>query len=141
MKESIIMLRTLNMLYHHMHNVARGSSFSSDHAMLAQLYAQLELEYDMLIERYIGTGGELSRDMAVEVLTEAASFLAEMPDSMGAPNMSEFFSFSLTMEGLLRGQLESAMAGASKGTENLLQDLCDKSEARTYLLKRRIAPC
>lgn len=141
MKESIILLRTINMLYHHMHNIACGCSFAGDHEMLAKLYGQLEGEYDMLIERYIGTNGVLSRDMAVSVLRESASFLENMPDSMEAPNMGEFFSFAIMMEGLLRGQLEQAMEGASKGTENLLQDLCDKSEARAYLLKRRIAPC
>lgn len=141
MKESIILLRTLNLVYHHMHNIANGCSFAGDHDMLADMYEALDGEYDMLVERHIGLGNELSRDMAVEILKESAEFMQNMPDSMGSANMNEFFQYALDMEGMLRSQLESAMAGSSKGTENLLQDLCDKSEAREYKLRRRIMSC
>ena len=141
MKESIILLRALNMLYHHMHNIANGCSFAGDHDMLADMYAALEGEYDMLVERYIGLGNELSRDMAVEVLVESAEFLKSMPDSMGGANMNEFFQYALDMESALCTQLEAATAGASKGTTNLLEDLCDKGEARQYKLRRRVMSC
>jgi DNA-binding ferritin-like protein len=141
MKESIILLRTLNLVYHHMHNIANGCSFAGDHDMLAGMYAALDAEYDRLVERHIGLGNELSRDMAVDILKESAEFMQSMPDSMGSANMNEFFQYALDMESMLRGQLVQAMAGASKGTENLLQDLCDKSEAREYKLRRRIMSC
>lgn len=136
MKDSIVLLRTLNLYYHHLHNVACGCSFAADHDMLAKLYVQLDAEYDMLVERFIGIGNELTRDIAVDILKESSEFMMNMPDSMGSVDMVAHFNFALQLESYLCSSL-SNMENHSEGTKNLLQDLCDKSEGRQYLLKRR----
>jgi len=135
MTDCLAMLRMMNLYYHHLHNIAHGPCFAADHALMADFYAQAEVSYDMLIERYIGLGNDCDKDHLLEIITEAHKVLESMPD---VSDMETHFHHAINLESLLRAELESAAEGASKGTQNLLEQLMDESEARAYKLKQRV---
>lgn len=102
---------------------------------MADFYAQAEVSYDMLIERYIGLGNDCTKDHLLEIITEAHKVLESIPDGN---DMDTHFNYSINLESLLRAELESAAEQASKGTQNLLEQLMDESEARVYKLRQRV---
>lgn len=134
-KELLILTRALNLIYHHMHNVAKGQSFFSDHKALAKIYDELDSDYDNLVERRIGLTGSFDRASLSEVLQQACEIVSSMPES----EMNEMFNFAMSIESEYVRELKNAEAGQSSGTVNMLQGLSDASEVRAYLISRRLA--
>lgn len=134
MKELLILLRTLNLHYHHLHNTAQGPSFAADHDMMAAMYAEADADYDALAERYIGLTGEMSREMLVSVVKESADILANMPLDK---SVAEQLKFALNLEQSLCSEIASRAESHTAGTRNLMEGLADKSEVRQYKLQQR----
>lgn len=134
-KELLILTRALNLIYHHMHNVAKGQAFFSDHAELAGMYDAIDSDYDSLVERRIGLTGTFDRASLSEVLQQACEIVSNIPES----EMSDMFSFSLALESEYVRELKNAEAGQSSGTVNMLQGLSDVSEVRQYKIQRRLS--
>ena len=62
-----------------------------------------------------------------------------MAPSTGVKENKVFYQFQLMMEQELCKKISMAIAaGVSPGTEQMLGDLCDKSEVRQYKIKQRI---
>lgn len=132
-KELLILSRSLNLIYHHAHNIVSGSSFFADHAAFLAMYEALDGDYDSLVERRIGLGNMLSAKEAAEIVEEASELLENMPEES-----QSMFAFALQLESEYAAELKKAEAGQSSGTVNLLQGLADLSEARQYRIGQRL---
>jgi DNA-binding ferritin-like protein len=135
MKDLIALVRMMNLYYHYLHNIAQGCSFVGDHKLLADFYEQLDGSYDLLIERYIGLGNTCDKACMLDIITEAHSVLEDIPDTM---DMDTHLQHAVSLETSLRAELEAAVEGVSLGTENLLSQLSDESEMRSYKLGQRL---
>lgn len=134
MEDLIALTRTMNLYYHHLHNIAHGISFRGDHEMMAEFYEALDAAYDSLIERRIGLGGSMSKPDILAVVADSLSVLKEIPEG---DDMGTHFHHAMYLEASLQRELESVCKGASRGTCNLLEQLMDDSEARVYKLGQR----
>jgi DNA-binding ferritin-like protein len=113
--------------------MVKGPTFFEDHEFLGELYPAYEAAYDSLVERVIGLGSE--KLSITKINRVAADMSAVAPDETKAET---FFRIILKGEKDLCGLIDKAMAKASNGTQDLLQGLCNASEARQYQLKQRL---
>lgn len=135
MKDCISMSRMMNLFYHHLHNVAKGVAFEGDHEMMVDFYEAMDDAYDSLIERHIGLGGSMGKSDILKIVDDAHEVMEEIPES---DTFQTQLQHAVVLESNFRRLLEEANAGASLGTQNLLQDLCDQSEVRSYKLQQRL---
>ena len=123
-------LRTLQLVAHNGHNQVTGPSFFSDHEFLGELYAAYEGEYDSVVERCIGEGEKID---LLTVQLDAAT--ASKPS---ASDPKKIFAKLLALEKGLCKEIAGEIKGASEGTQNLLQGICDEAEVRQYQLGQRL---
>jgi DNA-binding ferritin-like protein len=135
MKDCIAMARMMNLFYHHLHNIASGVAFEGDHEMMLEFYEALDDAYDSLIERHIGLGGSMGKADLCEIIENAEEVLDMAPDSV---DMLVNLQHAMGLEIGFRAFLQDVNMSASLGTQNLVQDQCDKSEIRSYKLSRRV---
>ncbi len=135
MKDLIALSRAMKLYYHHLHNIANGACFSSDHSMMSGFYKELDNSYDSLVERFIGLGNKMDKSELVSFINESVGVLEEIPEG---DDMIVHFNHALSLEDSLRAELKSAKEGASCGTENLLEGLADQSEVRAFKLNQRV---
>jgi len=125
-------LRYMQFYAHNAHNLCQGDTFFADHEELGDLYGVYEGLYDSVIERMIGLGQSVD---LVKIQVEAAKML----DSEAEPKaFSSAFSGLLTCENDLCKVISDANEGASLGTQDLLQAMCNESEVRQYKFKQRL---
>ena len=125
-------LRYMQFYAHNAHNLCQGDTFFADHEELGDLYGVYESLYDSVVERMIGLGQSVD---LVKIQVEAAKML----DGEAAPTaFSSAFSGLLTCETDLCKVISDANEGASLGTQDLLQAMCNKSEVRQYKFKQRL---
>jgi DNA-binding ferritin-like protein len=118
---------------HNAHNLCQGDTFFADHEELGDLYGVYEGLYDSVIERMIGLGQSVD---LVKIQVEAAKML----DSEAEPKaFSSAFSGLLTCEHDLCKVISDANEGASLGTQDLLQAMCNEAEVRQYKFKQRLS--
>ena len=126
-------LRAAQLTAHNFHNMTRGVAFFADHEFFGEVYAELEGDYDAVVERCIGTGESID---LCEVTTNAAAKSANYDCSDMAAD--EMCAVLLGLEREIQAQATEANKGATLGTQNLLQGIADKSEMRVYKLRQRI---
>jgi DNA-binding ferritin-like protein len=131
MKEIAVTLRGLQLFAHNAHNLAKGKTFLEDHEFFGELYAAYEGAYDDVVERMIGLGGD--QDLNA-ITTEAC----DMATSANFSDNEQAFNVLLVTEKELCDSIKKERPKQSDGTQNLLQDIADKSEMRQYKLKRRL---
>lgn len=125
-------LRYMQFYAHNAHNLCQGDTFFADHEELGGLYGVYEGLYDSVIERMIGLGQSVD---LVKVQVEAAKML----DGEAEPKaFSSAFSGLLTCENELCKLISEANTGASLGTQDLLQAMCNDAEVRQYKFKQRL---
>ena len=125
-------LRYMQFYAHNAHNLCQGDTFFADHEELGDLYGVYEGLYDSVIERMIGLGQSVD---LVKIQVEAAKML----DSEAEPKaFSSAFSGLLTCEHDLCKVISDANEGASLGTQDLLQAMCNEAEVRQYKFKQRL---
>lgn len=125
----------MNLYYHHLHNIAKGIAFEGDHELMLGFYEAMDDAYDSLIERHIGSGGSMSKSDFLKIIDNAEEVLEEMPES---EDFQAQLQHAQDLESNFRQLLSTANSSASLGTQNLLQDLCDQSEVRSYKLGQRL---
>lgn len=133
MQKIAIILRTAQLLAHNAHNLASGPTFFADHDFFGDLYAEYEGDYDSLVERYIGL--DLAGSGELQEITRMAGIGA------GSYNIMSTESAIRALVGLeddLVVEIVKQAGLATIGTQNLLQGLADKSEARVYKFNQRI---
>lgn len=127
------LFRFLQLYAHAAHNLCKGESFFADHGYLGELYGTYEGIYDGLVERLLGLGANPS----IPEITDAA---AQMFAAAGVTeDQDAAFAVLNANEDKARKLVELAFSDRAlgQGTLNLLADLADKSEARSYQLGRR----
>lgn len=118
---------------HHKVTNANGNFFS-DHSYLGDLYSvYLEL-FDSLCERVIGLGGEVNEFL---VTVEAVSMFNKYINVEFTDN-TQYFVYLAGFEKQFRDLCAAANEGASLGVSNLVSQMSDDSEARSYKLNQRI---
>lgn len=134
MDKLAILLRTEANVARNFHNLVRGAQFFADHTFFASVYAELEEDYDAVIERDIGLG-EDSFDIG-SITREAGDKAAGYdPTDMAADEMCAVL---LGMERQIQAECQTLNGKSTLGTQNLLQGIADKSEMRVYKLRQRI---
>lgn len=133
MKDLAITFRSAQLTAHAMHNLVKGCTFLANHEYLGELYGEYEDAYDATVERMIGLGdmpniGEITKGACAKCCTyDVANMDAE-----------QMFSTLLDIEMSIRQICASYNSSASLGTQNLLAQFADDSEARTYKLKQLV---
>jgi DNA-binding ferritin-like protein len=116
-------LRAMQLDYHEAHHLASGPCFAADHDMFGEFYAEVEGDFDSFVERCVGMGktgvaGPYNQtDVIMKVLgldhAEAEIQLCALIDlAVKVPEMT-------------------------LGFEQLLGDIAQRSEVRSYKLGRR----
>lgn len=125
-------LGAAKLVAHRLHNTVRGSDFFADHAFLGETYDAYDDTYDAVVERAIGTGEPI--DLA-QVNTNAAAMAAA---TTADPDL--WYVALLGLEVQIRTEIDVLGPRVSTGTANLLAQLADDSEVRTYKLNQRVDP-
>lgn len=137
MRDILVHLRTMQMFAQTAHQLVARGPFHSDHAFFGDAYEAAADAYDSVAERIIGLMGEEALKPQT-ILLEVNEKL-KMAPSTGVKENKLFYQFQLMMEQELCKKVSMAIAaGVSPGTEQMLGDLCDKSEVRQYKIKQRI---
>ena len=129
MEEVAIILRAMQLFAHAAHNKVSGEAFFADHSFLGGLYPEYEEAYDSVVERIIGTGKDINLS---DVLKSATVRVIEPTDS------DSIFNALLVSESNLRDAIDTALATATTGTNNILAQLADDSETRCFKIGQRV---
>ncbi len=121
-------------LYAHMaHNLAKGPTFFEDHEFFGEAYAAYEEAYDSVVERMIGQAPDEDFSQTLLEINQSAC-AALYPATSNNACLGEL----LEMEVMICAEIAVASVGASPGTQNLLQGLCDLGEVRQYKIQQRL---
>ena len=132
----LIHLRLSYLIAHAAHHAVTGTAFFADHERLGKHYEAYETAYDTLIERAIGTVGLGITEATLNL--QAASKAKQLSDPVNLTNPADAFRLLLKLETELQSLLKTQNDTASLGTQNLLAQFADDSEARCYQLKQRL---
>ena len=131
LKNLATILRAAQLYTHAAHNELKGCTFFADHAFAGDTYDALETAYDSTVERAIGLGEEMN-------LLELGVKAANLAKDLSLDSQKDIFEQLLENEESIRDEIERAKVDASYGTDNLLAQLADDSESRTYKIKQRL---
>ncbi len=134
MKELAILLRCMALYAQNAHNLCEKSLFFQDHAFLGDLYNTYIDAYDGVVERIIGLADSNAINL-VEVQMAAVSLLKSYA-AKESENVAYFQKLEM-MEQKLRAHITALNPSVSVGTQQMIGDLADKSEMRSYKLKAR----
>ncbi len=132
MKNVAVILRALQLYAHNAHNLAKGKTFLEDHELFGDFYAAYEKEYDSVVERMIGLG----QTVDLRAICQEACDLA-CGSALPSDNEKALQTLLATEKSLVE-DIEKVYEDGSCGTQNLLAQIADNSEARQYLLIRRL---
>lgn len=132
METIITQFRALQMFAHRAHNKVKGATFGEDHEFFGELYPAYETAYDSLVERTIG----LEKPVNITKINKAAAQMSDVAPA--STDRTNFLKIILAGEKDLCSMIAKENDKASLGTQNLLQQLCDDSEARQYQIKQRL---
>lgn len=136
MKELAILLRAMQMFSHSAHHLMARTPFHSDHEFFSEVYQGLDDDYDSVIERMIGLSGEEGAQLQA-ILVGVSSKLVGAP-SIGVKENALFYQHQLKFEMELCTLIAQIIQSTSPGTEQLIGEICNKSEMRQYKIKQRI---
>lgn len=122
----------LRLFAHRAHHDTQGETFFSDHKQFGKFYETYDREYDSVVERMIGLGSKC--DLAK--LNENGAKLAAVHPNEHDPK--KLYTILLSGEKALCRCCTECMDKASEGTKNLLAQICDNSEQRQFLMKKRL---
>ena len=129
-----IVLRTLQLYGQNAHNLTKGRSFFSDHEALSDFYVEAAESYDMVIERILGT--EEKCDLVL-IHEKTVATMKKLPHYV--EDQKGMFNALLSLEKELCSMVNSMdKSKLSEGTVQLVGEIANRSEARQYLIKRRL---
>lgn len=134
MDQLATLYRAAQFYAHAAHNFAKGATFYQDHEALGELYGAYEEAYDSIVERMIGNGEPFSIQ---QILTNAT---AEANKYADPSTFSQVTSFQVLqgMEQRIRASIDIQIGAQTQGTQNLLAQLADDSEMRSYKIGQRL---
>lgn len=132
---AIIKARSLQLYYHHCHNLAHGPSFHSDHDFFKAAYQAAEANYDTLVEYFIALYSN-KKFKTGAVIQGVALALEDMKiEEMCCCAM---YDSAVGMELDFQKSLESVNKGARLGLQNAVQGMATESDVRLYKIRQRI---
>ena len=136
-KHLLCYLRSLSLYYQMSHWQVRHSLFFQDHLLCERLYKETNKEIDHLAEKGVGLVGDLIVNLG-DHLKDVFEKVREFPEE--AEHNKVYFETALNLETEFQGYLEdcSKAEGVTFGFKNMVGNLQDSSENRSYLLKRRL---
>lgn len=139
MEQIILQLRCMQLFTHNAHNLMGRMTFFSDHEFFGEVYPELENDYDSVVERTIGLISEQATGLN-SLPEKLAQKLKQFP-CLDVKDNNVFFQALLSAEielcKLIKEQLVK-IKGISPGIEQLLGEICNKSEMRQYKIKQRL---
>jgi DNA-binding ferritin-like protein len=145
--ELSIVLQGAQMLYllHQTHHwQAKGDSFYGDHLLFERLYNDVLADIDATAEKSVGMGG--IENVSLMPRIQNVCWLLECTEPQNVmPQPTQLIERSLTAElmflGLCNLAADSLKAHGqlTRGVDNMLAGIEDKSEARIYLLRQRLS--
>lgn len=131
-------LKSMNLFYHLAHNLAARVPFFADHEAFGEFYEALDNDYDSVIERCIGLFGSQNVNIK-QIVNQANSEFQSLPGNEVVEN-KKFFEIGLALEQKLQSKVQELckLPEASEGTKQLIGEIANQSEIRTYKLKQRI---
>lgn len=133
-------LRALYLCYQTSHWQCGNLVFYEDHLLFDRLVKETFKAVDKLAEKGVGLVGRESVN-----LTKSLDLVKELMEEFEFPNEptenAEFFKAMLKMEESFQEDCTKHEADpvCTLGFKNLIAGMADKSEGRTYLLKRRLS--
>ena len=128
-----IQTRTMQLYYHYCHNLVTGPEFFQDHEFFATAYAEMELNYDLLVEYYISLESTLPVKTINEMVHENLEQLAV--DKMSADQM---YGEALKLELDLQSYLEQLDKKGSLGIKDKVGAIASSSDTRMYKMQQRL---
>jgi DNA-binding ferritin-like protein len=132
MKQLTTLFRASQFLAQEFHHNTAGDTFQQDHKTFEAQYEAYADAYDHLAERMIGTEVLFAE---ARLNLSAATMSANIKRMAGAKAM---FQVLLDMEGLIRTEAAACSSALTLGSQNLVAQLADDSEARCYQLRKRL---
>ena len=121
---------------HNAHHLVKSQSFFSDHEFFGEVYSQLATDYDDVAERIVGTLGEDALNLQT-LMSSVIAKLSQAP-SVSQKNNRVFFEYQLQQEQVLCNLIKQIEPTVSPGTQQLITEICNKSESRQYKIKQRL---
>jgi len=137
MKELLSLLRAMQLFAHSAHLLCKTQSFLQDHELFGDIYSEVEGDFDGVAERIIGLYGEDS--LQLQSLIASVSAKLQTAPSTGLENNKPLLEHQMKMEESLCILIKQIIAaGVTPGVEQLVGEICNKSEMRQYKIKRRL---
>jgi DNA-binding ferritin-like protein len=95
MKVLLIHLRAMQLFTQHAHNLCGRVAFQQDHEFFGGVYEALDADYDSVVERIIGLGGEQDLELG-SILLGVSAVLKGSP-SIGVKENSVYYKHLLGM--------------------------------------------
>ena len=132
---SLIQARAMQLYYHYCHNLAYGETFHEDHAFFASAYAELEDDYDSLVEYFISLFSN-SKFKTKEVSELVHEQLQEL--DVEKMDCNQMYSKAVELEEQYQKYLTQVNGKASIGLQNAVQGLATKSDVRLYKMRQKL---
>jgi DNA-binding ferritin-like protein len=137
MKELLYLLRAMQIYAQSAHHLVKGTPFHSDHSFFGDVYSEIADDFDDVAERIVGLYGE--EPLSLQPMMSAVTAKLMDAPSVGAEDNKTFYMHQLKMEDSLCKIIQKIiMAGVNPGTEQLIGEICNKSEMRKYKIKQRM---
>lgn len=117
-------LRAMQLYFHQEHNVAKGSGFFADHDAFAGFYAEVEADFDSIVEWAVSKG-----------LTDCAFVKNHMTPVQAALKLNDAMEMEKQLCDLCCMVAEHE--DCTLGLEQTVGDICVRSEVRQYKLGQR----
>lgn len=138
MYDLLVALRAHQLLAHNYHHLCARVPFHQDHEFFGSVYTAADSDYDDVAERIVGLEGEAKLNLQ-PLMAAVVAKIGQSP-SVGVKENSVFY------EVLLKGEMDICAKVkilidnklVSRGTEQLIGDIANKSEVRQYKMKQRL---
>jgi len=132
---SFIYARAMQLYYHYCHNLAYGPSFHEDHSFFGSTYAELESDYDTLVEYFISSFGNSKFKTA-----KISELVHEQLEELNVESMDckAMYTKAIDLETQYQKYLKNANSKATLGLQNTIQGLATKSDVRLYKMRQKI---
>lgn len=131
-------LKAMKFFYHAAHNLVARVPFFQDHEAFGSFYEEADSDYDDVVERCIGLHGAENFNIK-KVIQDACSKFQSLPANEIGEN-KKFFEIGLSLEKELQLKIQNMckLPDATEGTKQLIGDIANKSEMRSYKIKQRM---
>lgn len=132
------LIRALQFYSHHAHHICARIVFNQDHEILGEIYSKMDIDYDNVIERYIGLNGEDNFDEQ-KILVVAVQKCGSKPLKDVKEN-KELLKNCLDMIKEINAKIETVYKDpkSTVGLQQMIGDIASLNEVLIYKLNQRL---